>query len=91
MQAGDRETQNQCLVKAQRILGELLSSLKAESGGAMAENLNRLYVYMLEELVQANLYDKPEPIASVLAILRDLREAWSEVERVTAQASTGGV
>ena len=85
----DLEAQNVNLIKAQRILGELLSSLDRETGGEVADNLARLYVHMLEQLVNANLYDQPEPVETVRAMLCDLRDTWQEVDRLATQGPNG--
>ncbi|HZP84202.1 MAG TPA: flagellar export chaperone FliS [Chthonomonadaceae bacterium] len=81
----DLEGQNVNLIKAQRILAELMSALDRKTGGEVAENLFQLYSHMLEQLVNANLYDRAEPIENVVKMLRDLRDTWQEVERLTTQ------
>ncbi len=85
MQKRAIETQNTNLVKAQSILAELMSSLDRNAGGEVAENLFQLYTYMLEQLVTANLFDRPAPIGRVIEMLRGLRESWLEVDRLTTQ------
>jgi flagellar secretion chaperone FliS len=87
MQVRDIETQHINLLKAQRIVAELMGSLNREVGGEVAANLMMIYTHMLEQLVQANLQDKPHMVESVLTLLRDLRETWAEVDRVTMQSA----
>ena len=70
------------LVKAQNIIMELMSSLNREQGGEISVNLHRIYQFMLEQLVEANIYDREQPISTVLQMLRDLRESWVEVDRL---------
>lgn len=79
----DLQAQHTNLCKAQGIVSELLGSLNREKGGEVAENLSRLYIHMLDQLVKANLYDQSEPIEIVQAMLRDLRASWIEVEMQT--------
>jgi flagellar secretion chaperone FliS len=86
MQAKDYQGQNSNLLKAQRIIGELMSSLNPETGGEVATNLMRVYTYLLEQLVEANLRDRAEMVDGVLDVLRELRETWAEVDRL----ATGG-
>src|SRR5262249_12837580 len=88
MQARDLEAQNTNLLKAQRILGELMSSLDRKVGGDMAGNLFQIYSHMLEQLVNANLYDQNEPVERVLEMLRDLRATWQELDRLASQAQS---
>jgi flagellar protein FliS len=81
MAARDLEARHTNLLKAQRIITELMSSLDREKGGEVAANLHRLYAFMLRQLVEANLRDRPQPIEDVLGMLRELRESWAEVDR----------
>ncbi len=82
MRKRDLETQNTNLVRAQRIVGELLASLNRGAGGEVATNLSNIYGHILEELVQANLYDKPEKLDHVLALLTEMRASWVEIDRL---------
>lgn len=83
MCAGDLEKQNTNLIKAQRILGELMGSLNREAGGEVGNNLMRLYLFMMEQLVTANLRDLPGPVTQVIRMLRDLRETWNAIDLMT--------
>jgi flagellar protein FliS len=80
MTTEELEARHTNLLKAQRIIAELLASLDKENGGEVAANLSRLYTFMLQELVEANLHDRSEPIETVIGMLRELRGAWAEVE-----------
>lgn len=90
MQARDYQEQNTNLLKAQRIIGELMSSLNKETGGEVAANLLRVYTYVLEQLVEANLHDRADLIEGVLGLLRELRETWAEIDRLAAGGQTTG-
>lgn len=79
----DLETQNKNLQKAQRIVMELMSCLDMDKGADIAKNLLALYSYVLNELVEANIGDRTEPIDRCIKILSDLRESWVEVERMS--------
>ncbi|MCS7300829.1 MAG: flagellar export chaperone FliS [Fimbriimonadales bacterium] len=79
MRQRDYETQNAKLLRAQKILAELISSLDFEKGGDIAENLFRLYTYMYNQLVEANIHDKVELLEHVSSLLSDLREAWDTI------------
>lgn len=83
MRQRDYETQNNRLQRAQKILAELISSLDFEKGGEIAENLFRLYTYMYNQLVEANLQDSPERLEHVIGLLADLREAWDAIATET--------
>ena len=84
MRKRDLETQNTNLIRAQRIVGELLASLNRGAGGEVAANLSNIYAHILEELVQANLYDSPEKLHHVLTLLSEMRGSWVEIDRIAA-------
>jgi len=86
MERGDREAQNHYLLRAQRIIAELASSLNMEAGGEIAANLMALYQFMQEQLVLANFQDDVEKIRKVREMLESLRQAWAQVE-VTVRGS----
>ncbi|TAJ30691.1 MAG: flagellar export chaperone FliS [Nitrospirae bacterium] len=67
------------LYRALAILAELRKSLNMQDGGEVAVNLDRLYLFMHEELVKGNLERKPERLDKVLPMLSDFREAWVEI------------
>ena len=69
MASGEIEARHANLLKAQKIVAELLSSLNLKEGGEVAENLQRVYTYMHGELVDANVNDRLEPIDDVLHMM----------------------
>ena len=79
MQQRDYETQNAKLQRAQKILAELISSLDFDKGGEIAENLFRLYTYMYNQLVEANINDNLDRLQHVVQLLSELREAWDAI------------
>ena len=83
MQQRDYETQNTKLQRAQKILAELISSLDFDKGGEVAENLFRLYTYMYNQLVEANINDDTARLEHVVGLLCEIREAW---ETIAAEA-----
>jgi len=79
MQQRDYETQNTKLQRAQKIVAELISSLDFDKGGEIAENLFRLYTYMYNQLVEANINDSRDRLEHVVHLLSELREAWDTI------------
>jgi flagellar protein FliS len=65
--------------KAMAIVGELQGSLNMEQGGKVAEELDRLYTWMTERLVEATVKQDPAPVQEVRKLLETLRGAWHEV------------
>lgn len=80
MRRGDTYEQNTCLQKAQKIVAELLSCLDLAKGGEIAQNLFALYTYCYNNLVEANVEDRTEPLDQAAKVLESLRESWVELE-----------
>jgi flagellar secretion chaperone FliS len=64
------------LVRAQRIIEELLYSLDHERGGQIAANLAALYDFCLDRLMTANIHKDVSVLPAVRDTLAGLREAW---------------
>lgn len=62
------------------IIGELRAALDLEQGGEIAQNLEALYQFVGERLLDANRDGAGKTLEEVLKVLRPLHEAWSEVE-----------
>lgn len=75
------DTQSENIGKAQAIISHLRDTLDFGAGGAVARHLDSLYVGLFDTLTDANIHDKPEMIEKVIEALRELREAWAEVDR----------
>jgi len=68
---------HEALTRAQDIIIELNASLNMEY--EISENLRGLYDFILERLVDANIYKKTEPIDESLEIITEMRDTWKEV------------
>jgi len=62
--------------KAHDIINELSISLNHEVGGDIAKELERLYNFMVTQLLKANMENSKEPLQSVLKSLETLLEGW---------------
>ena len=78
--ARDIERQNSNLQKAQRIVSELTSCLDMAQGGEVARNLFALYTFCYNQLVAANVEDRPELVEQAMKIMSELRESWVQLE-----------
>ena len=68
------------LIKGKSIIAELLASLNLDNGGDIARNLQRLYAYMFNELIDANLNKDPDRVQRVVHLLKELRMAWHNLK-----------
>ena len=73
------EVINTHLLKAQAIIAELQSGLNVEAGGEVARTMQSLYEYHSRRLFEANLRKQVEPVIEVERLVRELRDAWSEM------------
>lgn len=78
MAAGKLEEASAKLINTQDIINELILSLDL-SIGELAHNLQQLYVYIHDLLVQANVKKDPAAVDSALGLLVELRDTWEQV------------
>ncbi len=80
LEAEDWEGANEALGKARRIVTYLSNSLRDE-GGEISGHLRRLCTFCFENIGRANLEKNPSRLAGVLAVLRELSGAWSNLAK----------
>ena len=78
---GDTGKARMYILRAEKIILELLSSLNFEEGGEIAENLANLYRFIIGHCAEINETNYQEIIGANCKILTGLREAWSQLER----------
>jgi flagellar secretion chaperone FliS len=75
--------------KAQAIVAELMNTLNHEVGGEIAGNLERLYIYVINEYVDANIHNSPKALGNAIRILTMMRGTWAEaIELVKKERET---
>lgn len=72
----DMGVANREILRAQEVIRELMVTLNTERGGEMAQSLMRIYDYMYQLLVDANIKKEPENIRTVRGMLEELKETW---------------
>jgi len=77
---GDTYEAHRNLIRGKSIIAELLASLNIEGGGEIARNLQRLYTYMFNELIEANLNGDAERVGLVIGLLKELRAGWAGMQ-----------
>jgi len=86
MEKGDTYEAHRNLIRGKSIIAELLASLNMEAGGEIARNLQRLYTYMFNELIEANLNRDIQRVSQVIGLLKDLRVGWQGIRQEAPQA-----
>jgi flagellar protein FliS len=63
------------LGRAQAVIAELLHTLDHKAGGDIARQLDALYRFMLEHLVEANVQKSPRHVAEVWKLMSTIAES----------------
>jgi flagellar protein FliS len=79
MSHGQGADKAQLLHRAVAIIDELRNSLNFKAGGQIAGNLDALYEYMCQRIMQANAAHKPEWLDEVSRLLGEIRSAWLQL------------
>ena len=69
------------IAKALAIVNELQQSLNLEAGGDIARNLDSLYFYVTDRLLEANVRGTVQPIDEASGVLSTLNDAWLEISK----------
>ena len=65
--------------KTLAIISELMNTLDHEAGGQLAADLENLYIFMMDKLIDANIHNKVEDLEVVEKLMMTLFEAWNDV------------
>ena len=65
--------------KATAIVSELMATLDFKIGGQLAQDLENLYIFMIDKLIEANVHNKVECLDDVERLLNTLYSAWKDV------------
>lgn len=79
MELGDIAGKGLYIGKASSVVGELLSSLNMEEGGEIAKNLSRLYDFVMDRLINANMKNDEKALDEAEKVLDVLRSAWKDL------------
>ncbi|MDR9826001.1 flagellar export chaperone FliS [Vibrio sp. FNV 38] len=79
MLQGDIPVKGERLGKALDIIISLRSCLSMKDGGDIAQNLDQLYDFMINQISSANIKNDPQPLDDVVEILREIKSAWDQI------------
>jgi len=83
METGQMGDKGLYISKAHAVIAELSSTLDLEVGGDLPRSLRSLYEFMMDQLMDAHLGNKVQPIDEVIRLLSTLKQGW---EGAVAQA-----
>ncbi|MDA7977983.1 MAG: flagellar protein FliS [Pirellulales bacterium] len=88
LQDGNADAAKQPLLKAQDIVGQILSGLRSEHAPDLAGKVAAIYVFVLRALVEGMIDGVPEKLAGVLRVLEEERTTWAQLcEQLGAEPS----
>lgn len=88
--SGDLAEKGKYIGKTHDIINELSVSLNFEVGGEIAKELERLYNFMVSQLLKANVENSKEPLQAVQKTLETLLEGWrGAVAQFNKEAASG--
>jgi len=82
LEKGDVAGKGLYIGKAHAIVAELMETLNHEVGGDISRQLQRLYNYLIDELVAANIKNNPEHLENAVRILSTMRDTWVEAGEI---------
>ncbi|MCR1971709.1 flagellar export chaperone FliS [Clostridium cochlearium] len=74
------------IIKTQNIFYELMATLDVEKGGEWAENLMKIYDFIIQRLVQANIKKDVKIMEEIIPIIEDIRDTWHEAYKISKNA-----
>lgn len=81
------------IIRAYDIVMELNNTLDHKVGGELAKNLEQLYMYLTDQLTQANLTGDPKYLQNCLQVLNILYDGWQkaieQLKKDNVDKSTG--
>lgn len=81
---GDLRSRGTAVTKALAIISALQETLNVQSGGSVAIELDRLYTYASQRLLDVTLKQDVSGIQEVHRLLAQLREAWHQIAQPEA-------
>ena len=90
MEAGNVEKKTNAVNRASRCISELQTSLNMDQGGAVAQNLAKLYDYCQWKLMTAHQNNSLEGLDEVLKVIRGLLASWNQLSKTRPAAADSG-
>lgn len=84
IEAGDIPGAHDNIIRVEKIIDYFRETLDMKY--PVAQDFERIYVYLSQRLIQANLKKDKEIMEEVLTHLRSMRDNWKEVMKKQAQA-----
>lgn len=83
----DIEARCNAVSLAAELLATLYLCLDHEQGGEVAENLGRIYSFLIPHLQRINVYNDVETAEDAIRLLEPLRHSWHQLDRQIESSS----
>jgi flagellar secretion chaperone FliS len=90
IRAGDLGGKGQSLGRAHAIIAEFITALDHKRSPELCRNLENIYMFMIDQIMDANARVDTAPLEIVLKHLRTLRETWSQAVTQAAILEAAG-
>lgn len=71
------------IVKTQNIFYELMVTLDVDKGGEWAQNLMKIYDFIVTRLTQANIKKDKAIMDEVIPLIEEVRDTWNEAYKLS--------
>jgi flagellar protein FliS len=88
---GDKAGRGKYISKAQAIVNHLMITMDHKVGGAITKRLEQLYMYILNEYVNANVNNSVTSLGNAIKILGMMRETWTEAIEIVKKERAAGI
>ncbi|HEX7104834.1 MAG TPA: flagellar export chaperone FliS [Acidothermaceae bacterium] len=84
--------QDRCnaVTEAMELVAQLALAIDVDQGGEIADNLARIYKFILAHLPWINLRNDPAPAREALRLIEPLRDAWLQLDARVAEGKVPG-
>lgn len=83
--SGQNFRAKEAITRAMRIADALMENINLDEGGETAQNLEKLYYYIISELASANRETSPEThLDNALRVTEILHQGWKDLESKTS-------
>ncbi|RUO79827.1 flagellar export chaperone FliS [Idiomarina tyrosinivorans] len=89
IQRGELENKAKYLSKSQAIIESLRTSLNLDVGGEVAQNLNDLYLYMVDRLADVSVSSNIEILDEVSGLVQQIKSAWDAIPQANRDEALG--
>ena len=63
------------------LIDHLAMTLDSEQGGEIADNLERLYSFIIRRLAYVDLHNDPTPAREVIGLIEPLHRSWCKLDK----------